>query len=241
VQDLPKPFWEHLGELRSRLIRSIAVFAGFIALFLILPSFHDSFALRLMRHLPISLIPDPYHLIFLDALEPLWVAMKVAFTLALFFSSPYLLFEGISFLAPAFSAAHRKLLIGSVGAGFLLFAGGVYFSYRVMVPVTLDVLLQYGVAAGGQPALTVSSFFGFLLIMLLLFGIPFELPLVMGLLVRSQVVPLDVMMNARRFVYVGIVVVAAVLTPDPTPFSQMILSVVMILLYELGILIGRWL
>lgn len=229
------PFLDHLGELRARLLRCGAAFVLTLGSVLMLPSFQESVSIRLFRWLEASLLPPGARLVFLDAFEPAWVILKVGLSLSIVALSPYILYEAFAFAAPAFARERRRTLAGVVAAGGLLFALGMAFAYFLMIPASLRVLIGLGVAAGGTPLLSLDRFYTFVLTMLLVFGVPFELPLVLGFLVRLRLVSLNQLRAMRRFVYLGIVILAAAITPDPTPFSQLFLSAALVALYELGL------
>lgn len=236
LEDEPKPFTDHLEELRTRLLRSLVAFFIVLGAVTVVPSFESSVSTRLFRWLAASVLPPGIHLVFLDAFEPAWVLLKVALALTVFLLSPFLLYQVFAFVAPAFARTAQKTLAAVVLAGAALFLLGMAFAYFLVLTASLRILFAIGTAAGGTPQLTFDRFFSFILTMLLVFGVPFELPLVLGLLMRLGLVTLQQLRASRRFVYLGIVTAAAVITPDPTPFSQLLLSAALIALYELGLL-----
>ena len=236
TKDEPKPFLDHLGELRVRLLHFSIAFFLVLGIVLMVPSFENSVSIRVFRWLSAGLLPPGTRLVFLDAFEPAWVILKVGMALTCAMLSPYLLYQVFAFVAPAFAQESQKTLALVVVAGTGLFTLGMLFAYTLILPASLSILLGIGIAAGGVAQLTFDRFYTFILTMLLVFGIPFEMPLVLGFLVRLGVVDLIQLRAARRFVYIGIVVFSAVITPDPTPFSQVLLSLALVGLYEVGLL-----
>ncbi|MBI4371151.1 MAG: twin-arginine translocase subunit TatC [Elusimicrobia bacterium] len=236
IQDEPKPFLDHLDEFRTRLLRSLIVFFLVLGIVLMLPSFENSFSIRAFRWLSTGLLPPGTRLVFLDAFEPAWVILKVGLALTSAILSPYLLYQLFAFLAPAFARESQTTIASVIIAGTALFLLGMCLAYALIIPASLRVLLGLGVAAGGVMQLTFDRFYTFVLTMLLVFGIPFEMPVVLGFLVRLEVLNLTQLRDSRRSVYLGIAIFSAVITPDPTAFSQVLLSIALMGLYETTLL-----
>lgn len=238
LEDIPQPVLEHFGELRRRVVRVlIAAAAAFVAVSMI-PTLESSLAVRFFRMATASLLPPGTSLVFLDPLEPLWVALKSAGALTAALVGPYALYQAASFLAPAFEERSRRLLVVCCAAAAGLFALGAAVAWTVMIPMGLKLFMAVGAAAGATPALASDRFFGFVLGMIVVCAVPFELPLALALLMRAGVITPAWLREYRRPAYVAILVLAAVITPDPTPVSQLILSAILVFFYELAALAG---
>ena len=109
---------------------------------------------------------------------------------------------------------------------------------KIDIPVTIDIFVKYGTSAGAVPMISMDSFTNFLFWMIVIFSLPFELPLVIGMLARAGIVSAKGLRSSRKAAIMIILIFTAVITPDPTPFSMLVLSACLILLYELGIIVA---
>ncbi|MFH1824347.1 MAG: twin-arginine translocase subunit TatC [Candidatus Firestonebacteria bacterium] len=234
---------EHLEELRKRIIICIASFLGLTFFFFCLPSFHNSFSNQIIKYLQnyfLKNILSPFSLklIFLDPLEPIFVSMKVSALLSVLILIPLFLYQTFAFISPAFTLNKRRQIAWFSLGGIVFFAIGGCISFFLLIPQTFKILIEYGLSTGASPQFTIGKFFNFLLWMFLIFSLPFELPIVLGFLTYTGIISTEKLKSIRKPAYVGIAIFSAVVTPDPTPFSMLILTSILILLYEFGILIS---
>lgn len=237
-------FWEHLDVLRGSLIRMIvaACIAGVVAFCLKEPLFNvvlapangDFFFYQWMRAEPFSL-----HLINTGLTEQFFVHMKVAFMAGILIASPYLLFVLYRFIAPALYAEERRISVRVVVSAYAMFLVGVAVNYVLVFPLTVRFLGTYQVSQAVENMLTVSSYVDTLLMMSLVFGIVFEIPIVSWLLARFGMLRSAWMRHFRRHAVVVILIIAAIITPTSDVFTLLIVSMPIWLLYEVSIWIVR--
>jgi sec-independent protein translocase protein TatC len=229
-------FISHLVELRDRLLRSlIAIALVFVGLFLYPGSgpIYDFLAAPLMQALP-----EGTKMIATGVITPFLVPVKVTAFVALFIALPYVLYQAWAFVAPGLYAHEKKLVLPLVVASSVLFLLGVAFCYYFVFGKVFTFVNSFA-PQSITPAPDIEAYFSFVLTMFLAFGVTFEIPVVVVVLARAGLVSLDQLKQARPYVIVGAFVVAAVVTP-PDVLSQILLAVPMWLLYELGIVVARF-
>ena len=229
-------FISHLVELRQRLMRALlAVLAGFVVLFLWPGAgpIYDFLAAPLMQALP-----EGAKMIATGVITPFMVPMKVTAMVAFMLALPYLLWEAWAFVAPGLYEHEKKLAAPIIVAGTVLFLAGVAFCYYFVFGTVFRFINEFA-PKSITPAPDIEAYFSFVITMFLAFGVTFEIPIVVIILVRSGVVGVDKLRDARPYVIVGSFVVAAVVTP-PDVLSQFMLAVPMCLLYEAGLFLARF-
>ncbi len=237
------PFFSFLirefGELRRRLFWVLGVWALFSAILFGLPVWDDSYILRFSQFLRDFLLPTGSQLIFLSPLEPMGEMIKLSLVAAVGLSVPIVAWHFVAFTALALAPGYRPFYAWFIVGAILLFVLGLAFSFLVMAPLTIQILVTYGQAAGAQPQLALGQFYSFIYLLLLGFALPFELPLVMAFLHRFNLVPVMHFKSWRFKSWGVIMVVSQFVTPDPV-VTPLIFTALGILLYEAGILGCRW-
>ncbi len=223
------PFLDHIEELRRRLVISIlSIGAGFTLSW----TFLSEQVLRIIERDFLS----GMKLIALTPLAAALARMRISLMLALLVSSPIWGYEALAFLLPALRPSEKRLAAKMILPALLLMVLGVTFGYVVMVPITMDFLK--GMLS--QDLITnmwsVDQTVSFIFLMLIVFGLIFEYPLGIAILSSMGVVSPQTLKKNRAVALIAILIVAAVITPDPTMVSQIIVSIPMYLLYEVGIL-----
>lgn len=241
VEDRSKPLVEHLAELRRRILWCAGVFVLTWAALVALPRFQDSFAMRLLEWAKEALLPPGTTVVFLDPLEPLMTVMKVGFYAAIFITVPVILYHLYRFLAPALTWLAKPVIWGTLAVSAGLVGLGVWIALAWIVPATFSLFIHYGLAMGLTPQLAMSRFVGVAGGLVLMFGLPFLLPVVMVAAVSAGFLTVQRLRAMRRFVYLGIAVASAVATPDPSLFSMMVLTVSLCVLFEVGMVASVWL
>jgi sec-independent protein translocase protein TatC len=226
---------EHLIELRTRLLRGLAGFAVVLAAAL-------PFANRLYAWLAQPLIdklPEGAQLIAVEVASPFFAPLKLAFFVALVASMPWLLYQAWAFVAPGLYKREQRLAMPLLLSALVLFYAGCAFAFYVVLPSVFGFLTA--VTPDGVAMMTdINAYLNFVLVIFLAFGISFELPVALVILVLLGWVTPAQLREARGYAIVGVFVLAAVITP-PDVISQLMLAVPMILLYEVGILAARML
>jgi sec-independent protein translocase protein TatC len=225
------PFMEHLGELRTRIMRSlIALLVGLVIAF--------PFAERITDFLARPVTKLGYKLVFTAPAEAFWVQMKVALICGLFISAPGILWQVWAFIAPGLHEHEKKYALPFVFIGSLMFLLGGAFSLFVVTPYAIAFLLSYA-RETLQPMITLENHIDFLLKFTLAFGAVFELPLVITILARIGVVTPKMLARNRKYAILGAFIAGAILTPTPDAFNQTLMAGPLILLYEVGIVCAR--
>jgi sec-independent protein translocase protein TatC len=220
---------EHLRELRSRLVK--ATLAVVLTTAISLTFAEQEVAL-------LSSLAGDHQLIALKPTETFVAYIKVAFITGIAISMPLLVYQLFRFIAPGLTRREKRLIIFSLPAVTLLFAGGVLFCYFVVLPGALQFLLNFG-SQHVTATPNVSEFLSFVTRFLLLMGLAFETPLIIFLLAKLGVATPKRLRRFRRWAYVLAFILAAIITPTPDPINQIIVAVPIILLYELGTLLAR--
>ena len=234
--DTEQPFVAHLVELRSRLIKSLLAVAAVALVLAVYPgpaALYDLMAAPLVAHLP-----KGSRLIATSVLSPFMVPIKVWLVTALMLASPAVLYQVWAFVAPGLYRHERRLVLPLVISSTLLFFVGVAFCY-FFVFGRVFAFIQGFAPASITASPDIEAYLGFVLSMFLAFGMAFEVPVVVVLLVRMGVISVQRLQDWRGYFVVTAFVVAAIVTP-PDVVSQLALAIPMCLLYELGIWAAQW-
>lgn len=224
----------HLLELRTRLLHALlALLLVFLCLF---PWAAELYALLAQPLL--AKLPKGGQMIATGVTTPFFVPLKVAMMTAFLVSLPYILWQLWRFIAPGLYAHEKRLVWPLVFASTLLFILGMAFAYFAVFPVVFGFIT--GVAPQGVAVMTdIDEYLGFVLGMFLAFGITFQVPVAVVVLVQMGLVTIEKLREIRSYVLVGAFVVAAIVTP-PDVVSQFMLAIPMWLLYEAGIVVAGW-
>ncbi len=225
------PFLDHLEELRSRILRSLAaIIVGFgIGLWAV-----QQFELVTVLKAPIAPYLLDGKLIVTSPTEPVMIVFKLGFIVGLVLASPVLLWQLWAFLAPALYEREKKALVPALFVGMLLFLTGAVLAYLFVVPQALRVLFSFQSEAI-SPFITYDAWFGFVLQVVLALGISFELPLVMIILSWLGVVGPGELHRFRRYAVVCAFIAGAILSPGADLLSMLMMTVPLIFLYEVGV------
>jgi len=228
-------FISHLVELRDRLLRSIiAIGVVFIALF-IYPgpgAIYDLLALPMIRQLPAGTT-----MIATGVVSPFGTPVKVTAMAAFLVVLPYVLYQAWAFVAPGLYAHEKRLVLPLIITSTLLFLAGIAFCYFFVFGRVFHFIAMFA-PKSITPAPDIEQYLSFVMTMFLAFGLTFEVPVALIVLVRMGIVQIEKLKEFRPYFIVGAFVVAAVVTP-PDVVSQLALGIPMCLLYELGIVMAR--
>ncbi|WP_321842101.1 twin-arginine translocase subunit TatC [Paraburkholderia bannensis] len=224
----------HLVELRTRIVRAgIAVMVPFLCLVYWAPNIFRLLARPLMENLP-----QDGKLIVTDVTGSFFAPMKVTLLVAFIIALPLVLYQIWAFIAPGLYQHEKRLIAPLVCSSYALFLAGMAFAYFVVFPNILRVMAHYNAPLGAAMNTDVDKYLGFAMTMFVAFGVTFEVPVCVVLLVRIGLVTIAQLRANRAYVVVGAFVVSAVVTP-PDVFSQLMLAVPLIALYEVGIVAAR--
>ena len=229
-------FISHLVELRQRLIHAGGTVLALFTLLLLWPgsgAIYDFLALPLM-----SALPEGAKMIATGVITPFMVPMKVTALAAFMIALPYVLYQAWAFVAPGLYDHEKRLALPLVVASSVLFFLGVAFCYYFVFGRVFAFIHDWA-PKSITPAPDIEAYFSFVITMFMAFGVTFEIPIVVVLLVRMGLVSVRKLREARPYVIVGAFVVAAVVTP-PDVLSQFMLAIPMCILYEAGLICARF-
>jgi sec-independent protein translocase protein TatC len=224
------PFLDHLEELRKRLLISIsAVFVLSLGCYF--------FSKKIMA---ILLRPFPHDekLIFLSPTEGFMIYIKISLFAGLILSLPVLFYQLWKFVRPGLYQKERKYTVRIVFFSTLFFLVGALFCYFLVIPYGLSFLLSFG-ADQIKPTIQIKEYLKFVTLLIIVFGVVFELPLLSFFLTKLGLVTPEFLRKKRRYGIVAIFVAAAVLTPTTDIVSQLLLAVPLMILYEISIWVSK--
>lgn len=220
---------DHLSELRTRLIFSgYGIIAGFILCFA-----KSDLLLDVIRA-PIAPFLTSDGLIFTAPMDQFLAHVKVSLLGGLIVSCPWWVFQIWKFIAPGLYASEKRYSLGFIFCGSFLFLAGVSFVYFVVYPMAFDFLLNYG-SGVDKPMITISDYLSFFSTTTVVFGLAFELPLVLTILGIAGVIDKEFLVQKRKFAVILLAVLSAFITP-PDAISMILLMCPLYLLYEVGVL-----
>lgn len=227
------PLIEHLIELRSRLIRSLAVI---LVIFLGLYAFSNDIYTFVAQPL-LDMLPEGSQMIATEVASPFLAPFKLTMVVAVFISIPFILHQAWAFIAPGLYDNEKNLAAPILISSVLLFYGGAAFAYYVVFPLLFQFFTQTG-PEDVAVMTDINQYLNFVLKLFFAFGVAFEIPIATFLLIYSGATTVESLSEKRPYVVIGCFVIGMLLTP-PDVFSQTLLAIPMYLLYEVGILFGR--
>ena len=251
MKDDEQPIWEHLDELAKRLRRILFFVAAATILLASLPSDLGRLAkLDFSNYRPMisavieiiqnRLLPDEVNLIAFTWLDTFYIYIIVAVALGTLVSLPVIAHEIYQFIRPALFPTERKSVFGFVSVFTMLFVMGAIYAYFILLPTTFRVLLRFVQQTRIAPLFSVRDFFNIVAFGLLGSGVFYTFPLMIFILVKFDLMEVQTLRENRKQIFVGLLIVTAVLTPDPTPLSMILMVIPFYLLYELTIqIVGR--
>ena len=233
TEDQPLPLVAHLTELRDRLLRALlAVLIVFIGLFPFANEIY-SFVSEPLR----ALLPEGTSMIATDVASPFLTPFKLTLVAAIFIAIPYVLYQAWSFIAPGMYRHEKRLAVPLLASSVLLFYAGAAFAYFVVFPLVFGFFTSVG-PEDIAIMTDINSYLNFVLKLFFAFGISFEIPIAVVIMISAGITTPEDLARKRPYVIVGCFVFGMLLTP-PDVISQALLAVPMWCLFELGIVFGR--
>ena len=232
----PRYFFDHLMEFRKVIVRAlaaitigvgIAFWKSELLFILLLKPFQTALA-----QFPDAPVKGLQTLIPVDAFM---INMKLATFAGIVLASPFILRDLWFFARPALKSHERGAVLLVFSLGLFFFLGGVCFSYFVIIPLALKFLLHYNLDYHFIPQWTLQGYYSFAVNFILIFGLVFELPLVLAALVSIGVATPAFLIQKRKHAILGIFILAAILAPSADPVTQTLVAVPLVVLYEVGI------
>lgn len=233
MSSVQETFISHLVELRDRVLRSVVVIlVFFIALMPWAGDIYDILAKPMMNTLP-----EGASMIATGVVTPFFVPVKVTLLVSFMLALPVVLYQAWSFIAPGLYAHEKRVGLPLVLGSTLLFIGGMAFCYFFVFGIVFKFIAEFA-PKSILVAPDISEYLSFVMTLFIAFGVTFEVPVAVILLVKAGAVSIEKLREARPYVIVGAFVIAAIITP-PDVISQFMLAVPMVVLYEVGIILAN--
>jgi len=221
----------HLKELRNRIIIILAVLVvGIVLCF--------SYAETIVKLLTDISDRFGYNFVYIKPQELLMVYFSISLIGSIVVCSPVIAYEIYAFCSPGLKKKERSFVLMAFVFGFSCFAAGVFFAYKIMLPFMLKFLISFSTGTAIKASITIQEYVSFLLLIFIIFGLIFELPVISVLLTSLGIIKPEWLVKARKVMIVAIFFIAAVITP-PDIVSQIMVAVPIIALYELSIVLSR--
>jgi len=235
-------FWDHLDELRSRLMRMLLVFVAMTVIaFLMKEHLFDAILAprnsSFVSYRLLGIHAFSVQLINTGLTEQFMIHMRTSMYVGLLAASPYILYELFRFISPGLYEYERRPVLALVTAAYVMFFLGMLLNYFLIFPMTVQFLGTYQVSADVTNMLTLQSYIDTLIVMSLFMGVLFELPVVCWLMGQMGIIDGTIMRHYRRHAIVAIFVLSAIVTPTTDVFTLFIVSLPIWMLYEFSILI----
>lgn len=230
-------FISHLIELRSRVVKALIAFLIVFLPLVVPPWFVAGQLYDLLAQPMLSVLPQGTKMIATGVAAPFFIPMKVAALAAFVVALPYILYQLWAFVAPGLYAHEKRFVVPLIVTSTLLFIAGMAFCHFFVFKLVFSLITELA-PKSISVAPDIENYFNFVIGMFLAFGLTFETPIVVVVLVRTGLVSIATLVEVRRYVIVGAFVVAAIVTP-PDVASQLALAIPLCLLYEVGIIAAR--
>lgn len=233
-------FWDHLDVLRGSIIKVLVAAAVMgVGVFFLKDYLFDIVLWPRDSEFPtyrlLGAEPFQLKLVNTELTEQFMIHMKVSLIVGLLVASPYIIYVLFRFISPALYENERRASIRLVGSAYVMFMIGIFVNYFLIFPLTVRFLGTYSVSPDVETLLTLSSYVDTLLMLCLVFGIVFEIPVVAWLLARFGMLKAEWMSQYRRHAVVVILIIAAIITPTADIMTLIVVSLPIWLLYEVSI------
>lgn len=254
MSDVKMTFWDHLDELRKVLFRVIGVLFLLIivAFFFKEPIFNVIFAplnSDFVLYKGFNKLLDLVHLNGVESFDiqvmniemaaQFFTHIKVTFFVALIIGMPFFFYELWSFIRPALYTKEKQAVKGTFGFAGILFYAGLACGYFMVLPLTVKFLGTYQVSPEIPNQISLNSYIGMFLSLIMVMGLVFEMPILAALLSRMGLISKELLKKYRRHAVVVLVILSAVITPSGDAFTMMIVAIPLYLLYEFSILVSK--
>lgn len=257
--ELNMSFWEHLEELRQRIIPIFVIvifdfvffFAfgfgeatiGGVSFVFPYPTMDNPTSALIFRKIVSDLVPATVNgqpvIIYASLTGGMMTLLYVSAFLAIVFSMPLIVYELWAFLSPALHSNERKMIMKMVIPAIGLFLMGCLFAYYLLLPFTINFLISVVLSIGSAPLITVDDLVGFILLFTLAFGVVFELPIIMAGITRIGVIEPVFWKENWRWAFIGAILFGGLITPDGSGITQIMVAGPMMVLYAIGYLISK--
>jgi len=242
-------FWDHLDELLSRLrIIIVAVLASGLLIgfwpadpkgFLDPTGLYKPVISVIMQKMKSDLLPSGATLIAGGLTDTITVYMYLSFLIGIMVSTPIIGYELAAFISPALYPHEKKHIELFMFAFLGLFAFGILMAYFLILPVTFRIVIWFIASGGAEPFINIQDFYSMIITLMIGSGLLYTAPVFLVLLVKVGILPTDFISGKRKMMYVAFLAVTAVVTPDPTIISDLIIMIPFIVIFETAVLIAK--
>lgn len=225
MTDAKMTFIEHLAELRVRLVKGLIA----VAVFSVAGYIFKGKVLAVLRR-PLG---DTVPLHAFDLFEQFFASLRLAVYTGLFLGLPFLMYQILMFCLPALKPHEKRVILGGLGFGVILLYSGIIFSYVLILPMLIPQLSGF-FSTGVEQTFSLNMYINKVFRFIIAFGLGFQLPIILIILVRIGVISVEALRRNRKYMVIGIFVMAAMLTP-PDLISQVLLALPLLVLYEISI------
>ena len=246
------PFWDHVAELAERLRVIVISFLIAVVIIMMIPAnINDLWSMLfggleyeplvavILNNMKNDLLPPGTVLIGGTIEDPITLYFEISMVFALIITSPIIAYEIYAFIAPGLYAHEKKFLKRFVIAFTVSFVAGVIYAYYLILPITFKILLMFTDIIGAEKIFSVRNFYDMVFLGLVVVGLFFTLPVFIVLAIKFGVLSTDALSAYKRYIYVAVFTITAIVTPDPTPISMLLLSIPFVILYEISLFIGK--
>jgi sec-independent protein translocase protein TatC len=238
--------WDHLEELAQRLRKALFAVVVVTMAVIVLPSDYSNLlrldfsnytplVATLMGFIQDSLLPADVTLIAFNWLDTFYIYFLLAMVVGVIITLPYLAYELYQFIKPAMYPHERRSVYSFIFAVTFLFVTGAVYAWFILLPTTFTVLSKFVYQSRVVPFFSVKGFFDMVAFGLFGSGLFFTFPIIIWMLVKADLLEVQTLKDNRKQLFAVLLIVTAILTPDPTPFSMLLMSIPFYLLYELTI------
>ncbi len=253
--DKKMTFWEHIDELRNTAVKIFMIFFSiFIFCFVIgfqefeffgskvlilYPTISDNIASTFFNQITADLLPARVELITVTPVDAIVANLQISIFLALVIGMPFMVYQISNFIGPGMYPREKQMVLKITFPATALFILGCLISYFFITPFTLDFLYSYSYSMKAHPFLSVSEFISFILAFTFVFGLIFELPIIMVGVTLIGLVKPELWKKHWRVAFVIILFIGAIITPDGSGITMMMVAVPMMILYVMGYLASK--
>ncbi len=244
--DEEQSIWDHLEELATRLRRVVVVIVVATVAIISVPSNPaEILKLNLSGYRPLislilefiqdSLLPDGVNLIAFNWLDTFSIYFMVAFVLGMLVTMPYMAYELYQFIAPALYPSERNRMYAFIIVVTGLFTVGALYAWFILLPTTFRVLYNFVYQSKVLPFFSIKDFYDMVSFGLLGSGLFYTFPVIIYFLVAADLIMVQTLKDNRKQLFLALLIITAIFTPDPTPFSMLLMSIPFYILYEITI------
>lgn len=254
IKDEEMSFWDHLAELADRLRRIIIVTLVLMLVYLIVPVNlsglenllkggidYEPIVVFIINRIREDMLGNSTNvsLIASTFANPVVLYVEAAIVMAIATALPYIAYELYMFITPGLYSHEKKFLKTFIFSFTILFIIGALYGYYLIMPITFKVLLFFTQMMGAVKFYSINDFYELVFLGIVANGLFFTMPIFLVLAVKFNILNVETLTKNKRYIYVIVMVITAILTPDPTPVSMLLLSVPFIILYEISVFFAK--